>query len=101
MSPPPSANSAEGRGSTQRGILLSTIVQFGGFTVARRSEGTNSGDMLAQAQEFLELFHREVPSAGSYERRWAQVRQNIEKTGSYWHTHRELAFGARVAWRHS
>jgi nitric-oxide synthase len=57
--------------------------------------------MLAQAQEFLELFHREVPSAGSYERRWAQVRQNIEKTGSYWHTHRELAFGARVAWRHS
>jgi nitric-oxide synthase len=69
--------------------------------VARRSEGTNSGDMLAQAQEFLELFHREVPSAGSYERRWAQVRQNIEKTGSYWHTHRELAFGARVAWRHS
>jgi nitric-oxide synthase, bacterial len=69
--------------------------------VARRSEGTNSGDILAQAQEFLELFHREVPSAGSYERRWAQVRQNIEKTGSYWHTHSELAFGARVAWRHS
>jgi nitric-oxide synthase len=69
--------------------------------VARRSEGTNSGDILAQAQEFLELFHREVPSAGSYERRWAQVRQNIESTGSYWHTHSELAFGARVAWRHS
>jgi nitric-oxide synthase len=58
-------------------------------------------DLMAQAREFLEMFHREKPSAGSLERRWAAVRAEIDKTGSYWHTRDELIFGARAAWRHS
>lgn len=58
-------------------------------------------DLLTQARQFLELFHREKPTAGSPLRRWEDVRREVETTGSYTHTRPELVFGARVAWRHS
>ena len=67
-----------------------------GVAVARSPD-----EVLAQAREFLELFHREVPAAGSLPARWAAVRAEVSATGSYWHTRPELVFGARVAWRHS
>ncbi len=69
--------------------------------VATRSETLSSGDVLTQAYEFLDLFHREVPGAGSLQRRWDEVRQDVHRTGSYRHTRAELTFGARVAWRNS
>jgi nitric-oxide synthase, bacterial len=58
-------------------------------------------DLLTEAQEFLGLFHGEVPTAGSLKQRWAAVQAQVERTGSYRHTTAELTFGARVAWRHS
>ncbi|MEY3010509.1 MAG: hypothetical protein RLZZ314_1151 [Bacteroidota bacterium] len=33
--------------------------------------------------------------------RWNSVKQEIESTGSYTHTYKELMFGSRLAWRHS
>jgi nitric-oxide synthase len=54
-----------------------------------------------EAVEFLRLFHREHPDAGSAAHRIAWVRGEIELTGTYQHTSEELAFGARVAWRNS
>lgn len=69
---------------------------------------------IAEAEEFQRLFHAEngeaettscgtAPSSGTLEfrRRMEQVRREVETSGSYWHTARELAFGARVAWRNS
>jgi nitric-oxide synthase len=66
-----------------------------------------------EAEDFLRLFYAEadepgaatVKGAGSrtapLEDRLAEVRDEIERTGTYEHTAAELAFGARVAWRNS
>ncbi|HEU0087997.1 MAG TPA: nitric oxide synthase oxygenase [Pseudonocardiaceae bacterium] len=62
---------------------------------------------LAEAAEFLELFHREHSSDGEHPHaepvrsRLAQVRVEVAMTGTYRHTPAELAFGARVAWRNA
>jgi nitric-oxide synthase len=56
---------------------------------------------LYQALEFLELYYAEMEVALPFEQRLRQVREEIESTGSYWHTRDELLFGARVAWRNS
>lgn len=55
----------------------------------------------AQAEEFLRAYHAETPGAGPVEARVAEVRDSIERTGTYRHTPEELAYGARVAWRNS
>jgi len=56
---------------------------------------------LAEAEEFLWLFHSEQPSAGPLQPRLAAVRDEIAATGTYTHTGPELQFGARVAWRNA
>jgi nitric-oxide synthase len=56
--------------------------------------------LLVSAERFITLFHGET-GAGPPDRRLRQVRQEIEATGTYWHTPAELTFGARVAWRNS
>ena len=55
----------------------------------------------AEAEEFLELFHAENPTAGPAGPRIAAVYREIDVTGTYWHTPEELTFGARVAWRNN
>ncbi len=59
-----------------------------------------AGDVLAEATEFLHLFHaeRRLPGVAA---RIAQVREEIAVTGTYRHTREELAHGAKVAWRQS
>jgi nitric-oxide synthase, bacterial len=56
--------------------------------------------LLACAKEFITQFHNET-HAGPPGKRLAQVRREIEATGTYWHTLAELEFGARIAWRNS
>lgn len=56
---------------------------------------------VAEAEEFLRLFHTEHPDAGMLRNRLEQVRREVETSGTYRHTEAELAFGARVAWRNS
>ncbi|NBE79444.1 nitric oxide synthase oxygenase [Micromonospora sp. NEAU-HG-1] len=58
------------------------------------------GDVLAEATEFLHLFHEErrLPGVAA---RIAQVREEIALTGTYRHTREELGYGAKVAWRQS
>ncbi|HEX6478824.1 MAG TPA: nitric oxide synthase oxygenase [Ktedonobacteraceae bacterium] len=57
--------------------------------------------LLLEAKEFLTMFHQECGLHQYYLERIAQVQDEIERTGTYWHTYEELAFGARVAWRNS
>lgn len=59
-----------------------------------------AGDVLAEATEFLHLFHaeRRLPGVAA---RIAQVREEIAVTGTYRHTREELTHGAKVAWRQS
>src|SRR5688572_7412592 len=56
---------------------------------------------VAEAEDFLRLYHRENPQLGAVEPRLARVRAEIAATGSYTHTYAELVFGARVAWRNA
>ncbi|HEY2221162.1 MAG TPA: nitric oxide synthase oxygenase [Actinomycetospora sp.] len=65
------------------------------------------------AEEFLRLFYAEGEEPGAttvkgaagrtapLEERLEEVRDEIERTGTYVHTSAELTFGARVAWRSS
>ncbi|ATE52962.1 nitric oxide synthase oxygenase [Actinosynnema pretiosum] len=56
---------------------------------------------LAEAEDFVRLHHSEHPEAGSVDSRLAEVHAEVAATGTYRHTHEELVFGARVAWRNS
>src|SRR5690349_4085589 len=55
----------------------------------------------AEAEDFLRLFNAESPQATNLTGRLAKVRAEIADTGTYQHTHAELVFGARVAWRNA
>lgn len=56
---------------------------------------------VAEAEEFLRLFHAENKDAGSLPERINRMRYEVDTTGTYRHTQAELTFGARVAWRNS
>src|SRR2546421_8302301 len=56
---------------------------------------------VAEAEDFVRLYHAEHPGAGPVERRLREVRGEIAATGTYVHSAAELTFGARVAWRNS
>ena len=56
---------------------------------------------VAEAEEFLRLYHEENPKAGPPEERLCQVRADVERFGTYWHTREELLHGARMAWRNN
>ncbi|SFH06950.1 nitric-oxide synthase [Amycolatopsis regifaucium] len=61
-----------------------------------------SGVDVAEAEDFLRLFHAETGSGEARLReRLDRVRAEIYETGTYRHTTAEVEFGARVAWRNS
>lgn len=54
-----------------------------------------------EAEQFLHQFYGEHPGAGNLNHRLAVTRYQLEKTGTYEQTEAELAWAAKVAWRHS
>jgi nitric-oxide synthase len=56
---------------------------------------------VAEAEDFVRLFHTERPGAGAMAARLERVRAEIGETGTYTHTRAELMYGARVAWRNA
>ena len=56
---------------------------------------------IAEAEEFLRMFHAENRDSGSLQHRLDRMRYEVETVGTYRHTEAELTFGARVAWRNS
>ena len=70
-------------------------------TMPRQVAWQTRQQLLLEAKEFLAMFHQECGLHQYYLERTAQVQDEIERTGTYWHTYEELAFGARVAWRNS
>jgi len=57
--------------------------------------------LLAEAEEFIALFHAENQVPGSPAERMREIRREIASEGTYWHTEAELTFAAQVAWRNS
>lgn len=66
----------------------------------RRRAGRAAAD-LVEAEKFVRMFHAEHPDAGDSAWRLAAVRAEIAATGTYVHTHSELQYAVRVAWRHA
>lgn len=95
--------------SVGRSLLYSCRLRLPGLragdgpavTPARQLHSCADGSILGEAEQFITLFHRENPAAGTGESRLRQVRGEIESAGTYEHTAAELAFAARVAWRNS
>jgi nitric-oxide synthase len=56
---------------------------------------------FTEAEAFIRLYYREHPQKTSVEDRLARIQAEIEHAGTYTHTHGELVFGARVAWRNA
>jgi nitric-oxide synthase len=54
-----------------------------------------------EAEAFLRMFYAGHPEPGEIRDRMAQIRAEIRRTGTYAQTGTELAFAARVAWRHA
>jgi nitric-oxide synthase len=59
------------------------------------------GDRVAEAEDFLITFYRERRPGEDPWPHIAEVRADLERTGTYHHTSAELQFGAELAWRHS
>ncbi|MEO1627642.1 MAG: nitric oxide synthase oxygenase [Bacteroidota bacterium] len=56
--------------------------------------------VLQEAKAFIDQYYDELAKEGK-EQRWADVKAQMEKTGTYVHTHEELSHGAKLAWRNS
>jgi nitric-oxide synthase len=54
-----------------------------------------------EADAYLRQFARECGALESLQSRLAYVRAEIGRTGTYWQSFDEIAYGARVAWRNS
>ncbi|MED3648448.1 nitric oxide synthase oxygenase [Halalkalibacterium halodurans] len=54
-----------------------------------------------EAESFLTKCYEELGSTEELSKRLEEVRKEIDKTGTYVHTTKELAHGARMAWRNS
>lgn len=68
--------------------------------LARRLRQLSALERREEARAFLALFHRDGGgSPAAFNKRWAEIRRSLNRTGTYQHTPEELAFGARVAWR--
>src|SRR5437660_4097336 len=60
-----------------------------------------SQELLLEAKAYLSLFHHECGMLEAYPERLARMQAEIERTGTYWQTSEELAYGAKVAWRNN
>src|SRR5260370_41118287 len=60
-----------------------------------------SQELLLEAKAYLSLFHHECGMLEAYPERLARVQTEIERTGTYWHTSEELAYGAKIACRNN
>ncbi|MBT9546070.1 MAG: nitric oxide synthase oxygenase [Candidatus Sericytochromatia bacterium] len=62
--------------------------------------GENSS-LVDEAKAYLLRFYHEKGVPQAFASRWEEVSAEIERTGSYWQTYDELAYGAKLAWRNS
>ncbi len=62
----------------------------------------NQERLLKKAKQFLDLIASEQAwELEDRERRWQEIRQEVQATGTYTHSYEELAYGTQVAWRNA
>jgi nitric-oxide synthase, bacterial len=90
---------------TARTFLAALRLGAVSYTNARnpleqRLRRLSSLERKEEARAFLTLFYRESgKSIPAFQKRWAEVRRTLNRSGAYEHTEEELAYGCRVAWR--
>jgi len=73
---------------------------FGIDPIRQRLRRLSSGERIDEAIGFLRQFARETGvTEAAVLARISNVRRELARTGTYWHTSEELAYGARAAWR--
>ncbi len=73
-----------------------------GSPLARRLRRLSAAERKEEARAFLGAFHDANGTGPDARRtRWAEVRHQLKRSGSYVHTPEELAYGARLAWRNT
>jgi nitric-oxide synthase, bacterial len=82
-------------------VLQQQIVLADQFEDGLNSSLQDRQKLLAEARAYLHLFYHEYGTLDFYPDQLAQIQAEIEQTGTYWHTFKELAYGARIAWRNS
>jgi len=70
------------------------------MNATRHVAQTDEEELLRQASDFVLQFYKEN-SLGDHRQRLQNIREEIERTGTYVHTPEELTYGAKVAWRNS
>jgi nitric-oxide synthase len=92
------------QGNAQSPIVQRAAVQLvGGITpIEQTSFYVQPINSVAQeAEVFLKQCYLEQGLAEVFLPRWQEVKESIDRTGTYEHTYDELTYGARLAWRNS
>lgn len=85
---------------------LLSLARYGdastGSPLARRLRRLSASERKEEARAFLDAFCQ-ASGAGpaKQQSRWAEVRRQLSRSGTYTHTPDELAWGARLAWRNT
>nr|QCX35683.1 Nitric Oxide Synthase 1b [Octopus bimaculoides] len=68
-----------------------------------RTEPRPKEEVLVQAKAFMDEYFSSIRrlNTPAHQKRWQEVMQSIEKTGTYDLTKTELTFGAKTAWRNA
>ena len=62
----------------------------------------NEERLLKKAQKYLAVIAAEQAwEERDHDRRWQEIKAEVEATGTYTHTYEELAYGAQLAWRNT
>ncbi|MEK5469031.1 nitric oxide synthase oxygenase [Paenibacillus sp. FSL R7-0210] len=62
----------------------------------------NTQELIGQAESFITACYQELGlTEDERDLRLADIREELQRTGTYRHTGEELAHGARMAWRHN
>jgi len=78
---------------------MSTLHQSGGLSVLARQNSLEVLKGETRAWHRILLCENSWPEISA--RRWLQIEDELERTGTYWQSAEELEYGAKVAWRNS
>src|SRR5260370_37670543 len=78
---------------------MSKLHQSGGLSVYARQN--SMGVLKEETRAWHRLYCAENSWPDITARRWSQIEDQLERTGTYWQSTEELEYGAKVAWRNS
>src|SRR5258707_7941315 len=76
---------------------MSKLHQSGGLSVFARQN--SMGILKEETRAWRRLYCAENSWPEISARRWLQIEDELERTGTYWQSAEELEYGAKVAWR--